>query len=106
MILEEYTRKVVGSGETYSIKDSGASFGYVKDDGQWEYKDIYKWYPEEGEYYINALNETKALKPIDSKILDIIQQESEDYFMGNMSVTEATENIKEKLELYLSEQNK
>ena len=106
MILGEYTRKVIGSGETYSIKDSGASFGYVKDDGQWGYKDIYKWYPEESKYYINALNEAKALKPVDSKILDIIQQESEDYFMGKMSVTEATENIKEKVELYLSEQNK
>ncbi len=105
MILGEYTRKVVGSSETYSIKDVGSSFGYVKDDGQWAYKDILKWYTGEGKYYIDVLKDAKALKPVDNKILSIIQQESEDYFKGNISVDEAATHIKEKLELYLSEQN-
>ncbi len=106
MFVGEYTQKVVGTSSEYDLKHMGASFAQVREDGEWEYKDILKWYTEEGKYYINVLKDAKALKPIDSKILDIIQQESEDYFMGDISVAEATENIKEKVELYLSEQNK
>ena len=106
MLLGEYTQKASGVTEEFIIKDMGINFAREREDGELEIKEVSKWYTQEGKYYINQLKDAKALKPVDSKILSIIQQESEDYFMGNMSVDEAARNIKQKAELYLSEQNK
>ena len=108
MLLGGYTVKSIGPDQTINskLKEDGITFVGIYEDGEWAVNEIPTWYTEEAKYYINYLKDAKALKSIDSKILDIIQQESEEYFMGKMSVTEATENIKEKVELYLREQNK
>ncbi len=106
MLLGENTRKVIGSGEAYKMKDDGIDFARIGENGEMEIKNIPKWYTEDAKYYINNLKDAKALKPMDGKILSIIQKESEDYFKGNISVNEAVQHIGEKVEIYLSEQNK
>lgn len=107
LLLGEDTQTTAGSSDEVSTaKDWGSSFARVKEDGQMEIKDILTWYTEDVEYYIERLTDAKVLRPMDSKMLTIIQKESEDYFKGSISVDEAVQHIKEKIDIYLSEQNK
>ena len=68
-------------------------------------KDYNVWYTDEGKYYIEALKNAQALMPMDEQVLDIIQKEAEGYFKGEISVDEAVEKIKQKVDVYLGEQN-
>ncbi|MHC1749282.1 MAG: hypothetical protein AB9856_13435 [Cellulosilyticaceae bacterium] len=62
-------------------------------------------YLDEMQDFIERLQKAKVIKPMDSNLLRIIEQESEGYFKGEIEVDEAIKNITGKVELYLSEKN-
>ncbi|MHC1749633.1 MAG: hypothetical protein AB9856_15285 [Cellulosilyticaceae bacterium] len=62
-------------------------------------------YSDELNDFTQRLDTAEVILPMDSNLLMIIQQESEDYFKGLIEVDEAVKNITGKVKLYLTEQN-
>lgn len=108
VLLGENEMKTIGdSDDVMTSKEMRASFmGYREGSGQDEIKDIQDWYTEDVNHYIEHLKNATVVKPIDDKVLTILQEESEDYFKGSISVDEAVQHIKAKMDIYLSEQSK
>lgn len=106
VILGEQIQKSPDSVDNYPIKQWGISFGVSNAVGGMDIKEYNVWYTDEAKYYIDALKNAKAIKPMDEQVLEIIKRNAEPYFMGKISVDEAVEKAKEKVDIYLSEQNK
>lgn len=104
VILGEQMQSSAYSEEAHPLKEWGISFLVMNENGGDDCKDYDVWYSEEGKYYIEALKNAQALMPIDEQVLDIIQNEAEGYFKGEISVDAAVEKIKQKVEVYLSEE--
>lgn len=104
VILGEQMQSSAYSEEAHPLKEWGISFGVTNEKGGMDIKDYNVWYSDEGKYYIEALKNAQALMPMDKQVLDIIQNEAEGYFKGEISVDAAVEKIKQKVEVYLSEQ--
>ena len=105
VILGEQMQSSAYSDESHPLKEWGISFGVTNEKGGMDIKDYNVWYSDEGKYYIEALKNAQALMPMDEQVLDIIQKEAEGYFKGEISVDEAVEKIKQKVDVYLGEQN-
>lgn len=87
-------------------KEGGINFGVGDGKGGHETKHYNIWYADEAKYYIEALRNEKVLIPMEEQVLQIIQREAKSYFKDEISVEEAVGNIKQKVDIYLSEQEK
>lgn len=105
VILGEQMQSSAYSDESHPLKEWGISFGVTNEKGDMDIKDYNVWYSDEGKYYIEVLKNAQALMPMDEQVLDIIQKEAEGYFKGEISVDEVVEKIKQKVDVYLGEQN-